>query len=128
MKKQVILIGLLGVLAVSIGAFGAHGLRPRLDAKTMHAFETAVSYHFYHIMALMFCAYLKDRLNIEKMNTVFNLFVIGIILFSGSLYGIAFARAGGYDLSFLGPITPVGGVFFIVAWAMMAYFMTKKVV
>jgi uncharacterized membrane protein YgdD (TMEM256/DUF423 family) len=127
MNTKIKIIALLGFLAVALGAFGAHGLRNVLDAKTMHAFETAVQYHFYHLFALAFLINMKDKMEEKKFNLIFKLFLIGIVLFSGSLYGISFAKSAGISLQWLGPITPVGGVFFMVAWAMLGYSFLKPI-
>jgi uncharacterized membrane protein YgdD (TMEM256/DUF423 family) len=126
MNKKITIVSLLGFLAVAFGAFGAHGLRDVLDTVTMHAFETAVQYHFYHLMALAFLIAIKDKLDERKFNLIFSLFLIGIILFSGSLYGISFAKAAGVSLKWLGPITPIGGVFFMIAWGMLGYTFFKS--
>ncbi len=126
MEKKIIVVSILGFFAVALGAFGAHGLRPLLDQKMMHAFETAVQYHFYHFLAMGFVMSLKDYLTPKILTTIFNLFFGGIILFSGSLYTIAFAAAGGYSLKFLGPLTPIGGVFFMIAWGLLAYAVYRK--
>lgn len=103
-----------GFLAVAIGAFGAHGLKPHMSEYQQSIFETASRYHFYHSIALLALAWLPAK-NTVKYITLF--FIIGIILFSGSLYLLATK-----DLlniahwKFLGPITPIGGLFFLAGW------------
>jgi uncharacterized membrane protein YgdD (TMEM256/DUF423 family) len=120
-RKQI--LGILGILAVAIGAFGAHGMKPMLLAntpdtydQTLHAYETGVYYHFFHLAAMMYCIIKLEKDNSKNIALAFGFFVAGIICFSGSLYGIAWARALGSDLSFLGPITPIGGVLFMIGW------------
>ncbi|MEE9335595.1 MAG: DUF423 domain-containing protein [Granulosicoccaceae bacterium] len=96
-------------VAVIIGAFGAHALKPALDAKAMGWIDTGVSYQTTHALALIACGLLPaSRANAR---TAF-LFVAGIILFSGSLYLMALS-----GITTLGIITPIGGVCFIAAWA-----------
>lgn len=104
---------LSGALAVGLGAMGAHALKPRLDAAALSAFETAVTYHFLHTLALVVAAlWLRlDATASGAVNVAAWAFVAGIVLFSGSLYVLAL---GGPRL--LGPVTPIGGVAFIVGW------------
>jgi uncharacterized membrane protein YgdD (TMEM256/DUF423 family) len=122
MNRQSI-VSIFGILAVAIGAFGAHGLKPLLQAKaadnysqTLHAYETGVYYHFFHLAALLYCTLKLEQKESKNLLRAFYFFIAGIICFSGSLYGIAWARAMGTDLSFLGPITPLGGILFIIGW------------
>lgn len=117
-KRSVVAI--LGALAVGIGAFGAHGLKPLLDAKTIHAFETGVSYHFFHLAALLFCVIKLEQGFNKNTNRAYQFFIAGILCFSGSLYGIAMGRAFGINFDFLGPITPIGGVLLMIGWIMLA--------
>ncbi|MBW3467283.1 DUF423 domain-containing protein [Arthrospiribacter ruber] len=107
---------LLGALAVGIGAFGAHGLLETLASNgTTDTFETAVKYHFYHVMALLVCSLLMDTYPPNrKLKTAFWLFFTGILIFSGSLYILSLT-----GVSWLGAITPIGGVAFIAGWIMM---------
>lgn len=101
-----------GFLSVALGAFGAHGLRGKLADNLFRAFETGVQYHFYHTLALLAVGLLLQRMqgNAALLASGW-LFVVGILLFSGSLYGLAF---GGPKV--LGPITPLGGVCFLLGW------------
>jgi uncharacterized membrane protein YgdD (TMEM256/DUF423 family) len=126
MKTKVIIISILGFLAVGFGAFGAHGLKSRLDEVTLHAYETAVHYHFYHLMALAFLTSVHDKLTVKRFKLLFNLFLIGIFLFSGSLYGICFAKAAGLSLIWLGPVTPIGGIVLMCAWGLLAFTFYKS--
>lgn len=104
-----------GFLAVAIGAFGAHGLKPHMNEYQQSIFETASRYQFYHSVALLALAWLPAT-NIVKYITW--LFVGGILLFSGSLYLLALKDMLGIQhWIFLGPITPVGGLLFLAGWA-----------
>jgi uncharacterized membrane protein YgdD (TMEM256/DUF423 family) len=105
-----------GFLAVAIGAFGAHGLKPHMNEYQQSIFETASRYQFYHSIALLALAWLPAK-NTSKYITW--LFVGGIILFSGSLYLLALKDFLAIQhWTFLGPITPLGGIFFLAGWAM----------
>jgi uncharacterized membrane protein YgdD (TMEM256/DUF423 family) len=115
-KLFITLASLSGMLAVMFGAFGAHALRARLDDYAMGVFETAVQYHFYHSLALLAVGVVA----LSQPQTVLLkssgwLFLIGILVFSGSLYllGITGVR-------WLGAVTPLGGLAFIGGWACLA--------
>jgi uncharacterized membrane protein YgdD (TMEM256/DUF423 family) len=105
----------LGGLAVALGAFGAHALRARLDAGDLATFETAARYQMYHGLALLAVAWLADRAPSRAADTAGWAFVIGIILFSGSLYLLTL---GG--LRWMGAVTPLGGVSFLIGWINLA--------
>lgn len=105
-----------GFLAVAIGAFGAHGLKPYMNAYQQSIFETASRYQFYHSIALLALAWLPAT-NIVKYIT--RLFVGGILLFSGSLYLLALKELLHIEhWWFLGPVTPLGGLLFLAGWAL----------
>ncbi|MEQ1945779.1 MAG: DUF423 domain-containing protein [Bryobacteraceae bacterium] len=107
----------LGV-AVCIGAFGAHALQGRLDEYSRGVYETGVLYHFFHALGLLIVSVLPrtGALTEARANTVCWLLAAGILLFSGSLYTLAIS-----GVRTLGAITPIGGVAFIAAWAVLAY-------
>ena len=110
------LASLSGLLAVAFGAFGAHALRGRLDEYAMGVFETAVQYHFYHSLALLAVGVLAlGQPQTVLLKSSGWLFLIGILIFSGSLYllGITGVR-------WLGAVTPLGGLAFIGGWACLA--------
>ncbi len=115
-RRFLILAALAGALSVALGAFAAHGLKPRLDAHLLANWETGVRYQFYHVFALMAAAWLADRLPEYKSARWSGwLFLIGMVLFSGSLYVMALT-----GLRWLGMITPFGGVAFIAGWILLA--------
>lgn len=102
-----------GFLAVALGAFGAHALKSRLSPELLSVYETAVQYHFYHALALLGVALLMAsgwQHSLLKASGM--LFLVGLVLFSGSLYALALS-----GVKVLGAITPVGGVCFLAAWA-----------
>ena len=121
MNRQIIITAsLLGMLAVITGAFGAHGLKALISAQQLEVWHTAVQYQFYHVFALLFLSTFA-RPNSRMVKASFYLFAFGIILFSGSLYLLAcrdLLRWGW--LSIMGPITPLGGLLFILGWLMLA--------
>ena len=108
----------LMALAVGMGAFGAHGLRNRLDAYSMSVYEKAVFYHFIHALGILLIALLARTSAITPagQTRVGWLLLIGILVFSGSLYALALSGN-----RILGAITPIGGVAFILGWLVLAY-------
>ena len=107
----------LGVTAVIIGAFGAHGLKPHLSAYQLDIFEKGVQYQFVHTLALFGTALLLSRNAANKMlHWSANLFIAGIFLFSGSLYLLACRDLIAIPVSWAGPVTPLGGLCFIGGW------------
>ena len=119
-QRRFLIIGsLMAVLAVALGAFAAHGLKPNLTEHQIRIFETGTRYHFYHTFAILIVALLADKLPAKKLNTIGWLFTIGILLFSGSLYLLAIRDLLGVTWSFLGPLTPLGGTLFIIGWVIL---------
>jgi uncharacterized membrane protein YgdD (TMEM256/DUF423 family) len=110
-------------LAVMLGAFGAHGLRARLDSYSMGVYERAVFYHFVHALGLLIASVLpKLGVISESSGTwVCSLLLAGVVIFSGSLYVLAMTGMRGF-----GAITPVGGLAFIVAWLLLAIAAFRK--
>ena len=116
-KPFIIIAAAFCAFAVLIGAFGAHGLKQVLSSESLNAFETGVRYHFYHSFALLFTGILWDRFRTKWIKYAGYSFIAGIVLFSGSLYALAFLRASGNTgWKNIGIITPLGGLFFIAGW------------
>ncbi len=108
---------ILGALAVALGAFGAHGLKKIVGPETITTFETGVRYQFYHVFALLAASILFGSFPGSNLQYAGVCFIIGIILFSGSLYILTALQATNtVGLRGIGAITPIGGVFFIVGW------------
>ena len=108
---------LLGLLAVTLGAFGAHGLKKIVPAEAISTFETGVRYQFYHTLALLAIAILFEKFPGKSIQYAGIFFITGIVLFSGSLYALTFLQATNtVGLGGLGIITPIGGLFFIAGW------------
>jgi uncharacterized membrane protein YgdD (TMEM256/DUF423 family) len=111
-KKTLATAGIMGLLAVALGAFGAHALKPTLLANNrLDVYNLAVQYQFYHTFALLAIALLMQKQERRLLSTASLLMVAGILFFSGSLYLIALTNT-----SSLGIITPIGGVFFLAGW------------
>ena len=118
MQKQASLLAgaIIGGLAVAIGAFGAHALKQFLvDAGREDTFQLAVRYQFYHALALLATGLTMTQSSGKALRYGSLCFVLGVIIFSGSLYGLCFT-----GVRMLGAITPLGGVFFILGWALLA--------
>ena len=105
-------------LAVALGAFGAHGLESiTSDEKIIHGFQTGVQYQMYHGLALLVVAIIFEKFTNKWIQWAGASFITGILLFSGSLYLLAFLKIEGNDfVRFAGPVTPLGGLFFIAGW------------
>lgn len=110
-RMFVMLAALFGFLGVALGAFGAHGLKDRLEPRLLEVFEVGVRYQMYHALALIASAWAVQRFP-GTLSTVSGWsFVIGILIFSGTLYLMAMT-----GIRWLGAITPIGGVAFLVGW------------
>lgn len=117
MNKQIIITAAIyGLLAVVTGAFGAHALKSRLEPSQLEIWHTAVQYQFYHVFALLFLSTLNFHNN-SLLTSSYYFFTFGILLFSGSVYLLAIRSLLGWDwVRFLGPVTPIGGLLFILGW------------
>ena len=112
-RSPLIALGALnGALAVAAGAFGAHGLRSRLEPRALEIFETAARYQMFHALAMILCGVIATR----GATTAGWLFQAGILVFSGSLYALALT-----DVKILGAITPLGGLAFLAGWLWLAW-------
>jgi uncharacterized membrane protein YgdD (TMEM256/DUF423 family) len=111
---------ILLALAVIIGAFGAHALQGRLDAYLKGVYETGVMYHFFHALGLLVVSFLPriGALSAPRAGWVCALLLTGVVLFSGSLYALAIS-----GVRMLGAVTPFGGLAFIAAWVLLAYWL-----
>jgi len=103
-------------LAVAIGAFAAHGLKDVLSAEMKAVFETGVRYHMAHALALFAVAWLSDRFPSKGVSIAGWCFLLGIILFSGSLYALSLT-----GIRQLGAITPLGGLLFLAGWSCLLF-------
>jgi uncharacterized membrane protein YgdD (TMEM256/DUF423 family) len=117
---------LLGALSVALGAFGAHALKERVDANALNIFETAVRYQFYHVFALLAVAIIYQFYPNTLAEWSGRCFIIGMLLFSGSLYLLTYFKSQGLSqYNWVGAITPIGGLAFIAGWLLL-FFAVRK--
>ena len=123
MNKFALISGtVFGFLTVAIGAFGAHGLKGILEANNRVAtFETAVQYQSFHALALLLVGLLAMKIDSNLLTYAAYMFTVGTIIFSGSLYTLSIT-----NLTFLGAITPIGGLLFLVGWGMLLVSIVKN--
>ncbi len=111
---------ILGGLAVIFGAFGAHALKKILSDDQLKSFETGVKYQMYHAIVLLIIGF-NFKLETASEKYMVYCFVAGILLFSFSIYGLVISSAKNKKLTFLGPITPLGGLLLIIGWSVLGY-------
>jgi uncharacterized membrane protein YgdD (TMEM256/DUF423 family) len=111
---------ILGGLAVVFGAFGAHALKKILSEDQLKSFETGVKYQMYHTLVLLMIGF-NFKLETASEKYMVYSFMAGVILFSFSIYGLVISSAKNKKLTFLGPITPLGGLFLIIGWGMLFF-------
>lgn len=117
MTQQVFIItgALFGMLAIIFGAFGAHALKKILSEYQLKSFETGVKYQMYHAIVLLILGF-----NFQfSTSAMYWCFTLGVVLFSFSIYGLVLSDAKGKKLKFLGPITPLGGLLFVIGWLLI---------
>jgi len=107
---------LLAFLAVAMGAFAAHALKSRLSSDMLAIFEVGVRYHMYHALALLAVAWAASRWPESSASMAGWFFLAGIVIFSGSLYALSLS-----EMRWLGAITPIGGVAFLIGWLVLAW-------
>lgn len=116
-SKNIFLIAaLLGASGIVFGALGAHALKAVLEPEKLQSFETGVRYQMYHALFLLVLGLLKIQRSNMQIGGVVWMVLLGVLLFSGSIYLLAMQSVWGISLHFLGPITPIGGVLLIAAW------------
>ena len=126
MDKKIISTGaIFGMLAIILGAFGAHALKKVLTIDQLATFETGVKYQMYHALFLLFIG--LSSISQKAKRVIYNLVIVGIIFFSGSIYLLA---ANGlfipFDFKAIGFITPIGGLFLIISWGVLLVNILKK--
>jgi len=116
---------LLGLLAVVFGAFGAHLLKKTFTEDQLNSFETGVKYQMYHALLLLMLSFnLNLETGLEK--AIIYCIIIGIILFSFSIYGLCISASKGNKIKILGPITPIGGLLLVMGWGLLFYNIVKN--
>lgn len=126
-KRLFVAACLLGAAAVIIGAFGAHGLEGKIPEASLQSYKTGVLYHFIHALAIFIALILYQFFPHRLFRIAALLFLIGILFFSGSIYLLSTRTLTNISFShILGPITPLGGLLFILAWLTMAMAFLKN--
>ncbi|WOI22063.1 DUF423 domain-containing protein [Nonlabens ulvanivorans] len=121
MVKKLLVVGIIYALtAVVLGALGAHALEKYLTIDQLKSFETGVRYQMYHALALILLASIP-LISDKTKKVVFYLFTIGVILFSISIYLLTTTSLWNIDFSFLGPVTPIGGLLLISGWIVLLW-------
>ena len=121
MKETVLIFGgIFGTLAIILGAFGAHALRRSFNDDQLRSYEVGVRYQVYHAIMLIISGIVFPFTQLGQ-SLVAWCFIIGIILFSFSIYGLTYTDSRGKKLKFLGPVTPIGGLFLIAGWILFTY-------
>jgi uncharacterized membrane protein YgdD (TMEM256/DUF423 family) len=111
---------ILGGLAVVFGAFGAHALKKILSDDQLKSFETGVKYQMYHAIVLLIVGFNFNLETTSEKYMVYS-FMLGVLLFSFSIYGLVISSAKNKKLTFLGPVTPLGGLLLIIGWGLLFY-------
>lgn len=117
-KKLLVTAALLGVIGIILGAFAAHGLKPKISEESLRVFETGVRYQMYHALFLLFIGS-TNLIDSKSKNILFYLILIGVFLFSGSIYGLSTNELSTFDFKVIGFVTPIGGLFLISAWLLL---------
>ena len=126
MDKKIISTGaILGMIAIILGAFGAHALKKVLSIEELSTFETGVRYQMYHAFFLIFIGMIND-LSQKTKKIIYNLVVFGVLLFSGSIYLLATNTLTSFDFKVIGFITPIGGLLLILAWGVLLFHTLMK--
>ncbi len=122
MNKRIILTAaFFGVIAVILGAFGAHGLKKIVNSDALSVWAKGVEYQFYHVFALLFLSTFA-RFRSKLIDWSYYCFTAGILFFSGSLYLLATREVLNISfVNYIGPITPIGGMFFIAGWILLFF-------
>ncbi len=119
MNRTIFLTGVVfGVLAIILGAFGAHGLEKLIDAEAIQTFETGVTYQMYHALLLLVLANTKS-ISQKNKKWVYRCLTIGVLLFSFSIYLLATNTLTGFDFKAIAFLTPIGGLLLIGAWLLL---------
>ena len=126
-KRFLTAAAIFGALAVIAGAFLAHQLKQKMSPAVIEVYETAVRYQFYHVFALLVCGILSEKFAGGQIRLAGNLFMIGILFFSGSLYSISGLMTNGFPVPFaLGILTPLGGLSLILGWVFLTVAISTK--
>ena len=126
MDRKIISIGaVLGMVAIILGAFGAHALKKVLSLEQLGTFETGVKYQMYHALFLLFVG-TNQNIALKAKKIILNLVVVGVVFFSGSIYLLATNDLTSFDFKVFGFVTPIGGLLLITAWLWLFIAIFKK--
>lgn len=126
MDKKIITTGaIFGMVAIILGAFGAHALKKILSVEQLYTFETGVRYQMYHALFLIVIGTIKE-VSQKAKKTIYYLVFFGVILFSGSIYLLATNGTTPFDFKVIGFVTPIGGTLLILAWGVFLFQFVKK--
>ncbi|MBU2525928.1 MAG: DUF423 domain-containing protein [Bacteroidetes bacterium] len=125
-KKILITAAFLGFTAIVLGAFGAHGLKELVSPEQIATFETGIRFQMYHALFLLFLGISKDLFTSKTNNIIFSLVTLGVVLFSGSIYGLATNELTAFDFKKIALITPLGGTLLILAWGWLLVSLIKQ--
>jgi uncharacterized membrane protein YgdD (TMEM256/DUF423 family) len=124
-KKIISTAAIFGMIAIIIGAFGAHALKKVLSIEALSTFETGVKYQMYHALFLVLIGTLNE-LSQKAKKIIYNLVVFGVLFFSGSIYLLATNSLTSFDFKVIGFTTPIGGLLLILAWGVLFFNFIKK--
>lgn len=117
-RTILITAAVFGIIAIALGAFGAHGLKQLISVDAQQTFETGVRYQMYHALMLLFVG-TTTLIKEKSKSIIYYLVVIGVVFFSGSIYGLATMDVTNIDFKSIGFITPIGGLLLIISWVLM---------
>lgn len=125
-RKIFMTASLFGGISVVLGAFAAHGLKPLLSVSAFDSFNTGIRYQMYHAFLLFFIG-ITTQITPKQKSILFKLILIGVVLFSGSIYLLSTNALTAFNFKIIGFITPIGGLFLISSWTLLfIYFMRNK--
>ncbi|WP_339658601.1 DUF423 domain-containing protein [Flavobacterium frigidarium] len=124
-KKLITTAAILGIIAIVLGAFGAHALKNVLSVEELATFETGVRYQMYHALFLL-CVGSIISISEKAKKNIHTLVISGVVLFSGSIYALATNNLTSFNFKVIGFVTPIGGALLIAAWAVLFYQNSKK--
>jgi uncharacterized membrane protein YgdD (TMEM256/DUF423 family) len=124
-RKLILAATILGSTSIVLGAFGAHALKKVMTTDMLQTFEVGVRYQMYHALFLFLVAVLVQINDLFK-KTILTTTALGVLFFSGSIYLLSTNELTSVDFSFLGPITPIGGLLLMVSWVLVFYGFNKK--
>lgn len=119
MNKKILIAGsVLGLLSIVLGAFASHGLEKVINKEAIETFQVGVRYQMYHALFLLFIGS-SASIQYKSKKRIFWLTILGVLLFSGSIYGLSTNELSGFNFKSIGFITPIGGLLLILSWVIM---------